>query len=55
VGNFANGIGITGQLGSLNNVNMDISLPAGVSLDDFSGISVWCAIFLVDFSSGTFQ
>lgn len=54
-GDFANGIDLTGVLPRLTNATQTYDLPDGVTLDDFDSISVWCTIFLIDFSSGTFN
>lgn len=56
-GDYANGIDLSGLISGTTYTNQTVSfpLPPGVTLDDFDGISVWCTIFLIDFSSGIFQ
>ena len=56
-GDYANGIDLSGLISGSpqNNATLTYELPANMTLDDFNGISVWCTIFLIDFSSGTFQ
>jgi hypothetical protein len=36
------------------NVTMYIQVPAGKTLDDFDGVSIWCVDVDVDFGSGIF-
>lgn len=36
------------------NVTMYIQVPAGKTLDDFDGVSIWCVDVAVDFGSGIF-
>ncbi|MBX2823920.1 MAG: DM13 domain-containing protein [Gammaproteobacteria bacterium] len=35
--------------------SLTLKIPDGKTLDDFNGVSVWCADFDVDFGSGMFQ
>lgn len=37
------------------NDQLTLTLPAGITLDDFSGISVWCAEFDINFGSAEFN
>lgn len=43
---------LTGTVFSDDSLTLD--LPAGVTLDGYHAISVWCVDFLVNFGSGTF-
>lgn len=55
-GNYQAGFAISGDLfGSpRSNDTLTLRLPAGKTLDDLDGISVWCVAVGVDFGSGTF-
>lgn len=58
VGNsFANGPVLTGTISGqvYNNQTLDLTIPDGVSLDDFDAISVWCTLFSISFSEGVFN
>lgn len=57
-GDYLNGFPISGKISGgqpFNNATLTFTLPEGRTLDDFNGISIWCTVFLLDFSSGTFQ
>jgi len=57
-GNYAAGFPISGTIsgnGPYENETLTLTLPPGKTLDDFNGISIWCTIFLQDFSSALFQ
>ncbi len=41
--------------GPYENVALTVPLPEGISLDDFSALSVWCVPFGVDFGSLVFE
>jgi hypothetical protein len=49
---FAIGSQLQGQ--SYNTAELSITLPDGKSLDDLTGLSVWCADFNADFGNVTF-
>lgn len=51
---FANGLQLDPQLTrAYNDELLTLTLPPGETLDGYTAISVWCAAFEVDFSSGT--
>ncbi len=54
---FVNGIIISSQINgqTYQDATLDFPLPEGVTLDDFDSISIWCTIFLISFSEGSFQ
>lgn len=56
-GDFANGPIISDQLNgqAYNNATVTLSIPANVDINDYEAISIWCTIFSIDFSSGTFE
>ncbi|CAM2005288.1 DM13 domain-containing protein [Acanthopleuribacter pedis] len=55
--NFAAGPIISGTISGqvYNNDTLEFELPAGVTLDDFDSISIWCTLFSISFSEGTFE
>lgn len=57
-GNYINGFPISEKISGgapFNNASFTLTLPEGRTLDDFNGISIWCTVFLLDFSSDLFQ
>lgn len=54
---FVNGPIISGTISGqvYNNATLEYELPEGVTLDDFDSISVWCTLFSISFSEGTFR
>ncbi|MCB9398589.1 MAG: DM13 domain-containing protein [Acidobacteria bacterium] len=57
-GAYGNGFAISGDLISSTpyvNETMTLKIPAGHSLDEINGLSVWCVAVGADFGSGTFQ
>ena len=56
-GNFSNGgFAVTGDLlgAAYVNATLTITLPAGITLDDFDSISIWCVDVKVSFGDGVF-
>jgi hypothetical protein len=56
-GDFINGPIISGSINGTvyNNATVELTLPDNVDINDYNGISIWCTVFSIDFSSGTFQ
>ncbi|CAM2069603.1 DM13 domain-containing protein [Sulfidibacter corallicola] len=54
---FVNGPIISDSLSGtvFNNETLELTIPESVSLDDFNAISIWCTLFSISFSEGTFQ
>ncbi|WP_185962636.1 DM13 domain-containing protein [Thalassomonas sp. M1454] len=52
-GDFANGYKISEQLNGreYNGETLTLKLPEGLSLDDFTGLSIWCVDFNADFGN----
>ena len=56
-GNYVNGIIISDSINDTvyTDATLTYTLPDNVTLDDFDGISIWCTLFSIDFSSAFFQ
>lgn len=56
-GNYSEGISLSGNLRGMSFMGetFTITLPEGVTLDDFDGISVWCVPVGVSFGDGQFM
>ena len=53
---FSNGLEVPPLLDrAYNNETLTLTLPPGETLDGYGAISIWCAIFSVNFSSASFQ
>ena len=56
-GDFFNGPIISDPLNGqpYNNATVELTVPDGINLADYNGISIWCTIFSISFSEGTFE
>ena len=56
-GDYDNGFAMTDDLllpGGYQNEVIEATLPAGMTMDDLDGVSIWCVTVGIDFGSGTF-
>ena len=56
-GNYSDGVSLSGNLRGMafSSETFTLTLPEGVTLDDFDGISVWCVPVGVSFGDGQFM
>lgn len=52
---FLHGLEVPPTLGAYAGASLVVTLPDGETLDNYLAISVWCAVFNINFSSATFK